>query len=222
MLNSITHVGGFEVSALVSIILVSVILGFALSLIYKYTSEESGKFTIVLAIMPLLVASVIMIVNGSLGTSVAVLGAFGLVRFRSAPGTSWEIVFLFFSMALGLALGMGFISLAIVIFVIVSIILVLLNLINYDSTTQKYRELKITIPEDLSYSGIFDDLFQQYTKRSNFRRVRTTNMGTMYELSYLVELRRPEDEKAFIDEIRCRNGNLTVMLGFVEKDRNLL
>ena len=173
----------------------------------------SGSFAVVLAVLPLLVSVVILIVNGNLGASVAVLGAFGLIRFRSAPGTAREIGFIFFAMAVGLAAGMGFISLAVLITMTAGIFILLLEKLQFGNPVSKERELRITIPEDLNYLGVFDDLFQTYTKFSHLERVKTTNMGTMYELSYRVELRNRAKEKEFIDELRCRNGNLSIIYG---------
>ncbi len=222
MLSSIFHAGTFDVQATAIALTAGLLLGLVISIVYLITSDEPGRFAIVIATMPLLVTAVIMIVNGNLGTSVAVLGAFGLVRFRSAAGSAWEIVFLFFSMAVGLAVGMGFITLAAIVTIVVGILLILLEKIGYGSGVSKQRELKITIPEDLNYSSLFDDLFQRYTKKSEFRRVKTTNMGTMYELDYRVVLRKPEEEKELIDQIRCRNGNLTVIMGLVEREKNML
>jgi hypothetical protein len=222
MLSSIFHAGTFDVQATAVALTAGLLLGLVISIVYLITSDEPGRFAIVIAAMPLLVTAVIMIVNGNLGTSVAVLGAFGLVRFRSAAGSAWEIVFLFFSMAVGLAVGMGFITLAAIITILVGILLILLEKTDYGNGVSKQRELKITIPEDLNYSSLFDDLFQRYTKKAEFRRVKTTNMGTMYELDYRVVLRKPEEEKELIDQIRCRNGNLTVIMGLVEREKNML
>jgi len=222
MLNSIFHEGTFNMESVLIALVVSLALGLLISELYRLTDDNPGKFAIVLAVMPLLISSIIMIVNGNLGTSVAVLGAFGLVRFRSATGTAWEIVFLFFSMAVGLSVGMGFLSLAVIIALATSVVLFVLNRTGYGHKPCKQRELKITIPEDLSYNGIFDDIFDKYTTHSEFNRVKTTNMGTMYELSYRISLRNVALEKDMIDAIRCRNSNLTVSLGFVEKEKNLL
>jgi len=222
MLFSIFHAGTFDARSVTFAFLTALILGIVISIIYHITAEESGKFTVVIAAMPLLISAVILIVNGNLGTSVAVLGAFGLVRFRSAAGTAWEIAFLFFTMAVGLAVGMGFISLAVIITLIVGTTLLLLDRVGYGQGSSRQRDLKITIPEDLNYPGIFDDLFLQYTNKAVFRRIKTTNMGTMYELNYRVELRNPSEEKELIDQIRCRNGNLSVVLGLVERDKNML
>lgn len=221
MLRSIFHVGTFEIWSVLLTLSVSLILGLIISMIYRKCDVCHG-FPIILALMPMLVASVIMIVNGNLGASVAVLGAFGLVRFRSAPGTAKEIGFLFFAMAVGLASGMGFITLALLITLIAGTSFLILEKADFGNVKSNDRLLKITIPEDLDYDGIFDDLFQKYTTRSDLDRVKTTNMGTMYELSYLIRMRNMAQQKNFIDELRCRNGNLTIIMGLVKREKNEL
>ena len=133
-----------------------------------------------------------------------------------------EIGFLFFSMAVGLATGMGFLTLAVLITVIAGTVFFLLEKSGFGNVESKDRQLKITIPEDLDYAGIFDDLFQKYTTHATLDRVKTTNMGTMYELTYLIGMRNMDQQKAFIDELRCRNGNLTIVMGLVKRAKNEL
>ena len=222
MLSSIFHTGTFSIAAVAAAMASALILGLVIALLYQSSTVRPGSFGVVLAVMPLLVASVILIVNGNLGTSVAVLGAFGLVRFRSAPGTAREIGFLFYAMAVGLAVGMGFLSLGAIITLVVGGAIFILERARFGKRDSTERMLRITIPEDLNYTGIFDDLFQTYTKHSALERVKTTNMGTMYELFYRVELRNLDQEKEFIDAIRCRNGNLTIILGLVQQEKNEL
>ncbi|MDY4670164.1 MAG: DUF4956 domain-containing protein [Oliverpabstia sp.] len=222
MLNSIFHPGTFRIEMVAAAMITALILGILIAMLYKTSGVHISSFAVILAVMPLLVTVVIMIVNGNLGTSVAVLGAFGLVRFRSAPGTAREIGFIFFAMAAGLATGMGFLSLAILVTGIIGLVIFVLEKIHFGRALSKERELRITIPEDMDYTGIFDDLFQAYTKTAHLERVKTTNMGTMYELSYRVEMRNMEKEKEFIDELRCRNGNLTIILGLVQREKNEL
>lgn len=222
MLSSIFHVGTFPLAGVAAAMASALILGVVIAFLYQTPSTRPGGFAAVLAIMPLLVTSVIMIVNGNLGTSVAVLGAFGLVRFRSAPGSAREIGFIFYAMAVGLATGMGFLSLAAIITLVVGASILLLEKLHFGRDASAERLLKITIPEDLSYAGIFDDLFQAYTKHAALERVKTTNMGTMYELAYRVELRDINQAKEFIDALRCRNGNLTIILGLVPWEKNEL
>ena len=221
MLKSIFYTGTFEIWSVLTVFAVVLALGLLIAMIFRRCAVSHG-FPVILAVMPMLVASIIMIVNGNLGASVAVLGAFGLVRFRSAPGTSIEIGFMFFAMAVGLAAGMGFLTMAILITVIVGAVFLLLQKTGFGTVESKSRQLKITIPEDLDYDGLFDDLFQEYTTQAVLERVRTSNMGTMYELSYLIELRSMAKQKAFMDKLRCRNGNLTISIGLVQKTKNEL
>ncbi|MEG2174326.1 MAG: DUF4956 domain-containing protein [Oscillospiraceae bacterium] len=222
MLSSVFHAGTFAIQSVLISMAAALVLGIIIALIYQLSSAHIGNFTVILAVLPLLVQSVIMTVNGNLGASVAVLGAFGLVRFRSAPGSAREIGFIFFAMAIGLATGMGFLSLAVLITVVVGIAILLLEKLHFGNAASKERQLRITIPEDLNYMGIFDDLFLLYTKYSHLERVKTTNMGTMYELSYHLEMKRVEQEKELIDALRCRNGNLSIILGIVQRDKNAL
>ena len=220
MLTSILHSGSFVLTCVLTVLGCALFAGLLTALLYRFCYKETGGFVVTLALLPLLVSSVIMIVNGNLGTSVAVLGAFGLIRFRSATGTAREMVFLFFTMAVGLALGMGFITLGAVIFLIGGLLTVALEKSGFASSPSRQRTLKITIPEDLNYNGLFDDLFEKYTRFARLDTVKTTNMGTMFALTYRVEMRAWDQEKAFMDEIRCRNGNLNLTLGLVQRDKN--
>ena len=185
---------------------VSLALGVGLALVSQFRARSSQSFAVTLAILPAVVQVVIMLVNGNIGAGVAVAGAFSLVRFRSAPGTAREIGVLFLGMAIGLATGMGYVGLAVLTFVIVSAALMLLTALHLGGKPAGERILKITIPENLDYEGLFDDLFAQYTTAHTLVKVKTSNMGTLYELEYRVTL--PEDciPKAFLDALRCRNG----------------
>lgn len=211
MLNSIL---GSELT-LVSFLIctaVSLLLGVGTALVSMYRSRTTQSFTVTLAILPAVVQLVIMLVNGNLGAGVAVAGAFSLVRFRSAPGTAKEIGALFLAMAIGLATGMGYVGLAVMAFVIVSAAM-LLTAVNFGGADEHERVLRITIPESLDYDGLFDDLFEKYTKSCVLERVKTSNMGTLYELTYRVILPDGNAPKAFLDELRCRNGNLNITCG---------
>ena len=191
---------------------VSLVLGLIISLTYMSGKSYSKNFITTLAIMPVLVQIVIMLVNGNLGTGVAVMGAFGLVRFRSVPGSSKEISFIFFSMAVGIATGMGYVTFAFVVTLIICLVFLILNKISFGESRLCDRRLKITIPENLDYTHVFDDLFDKYTASVNLERIKTTNLGSMFELNYNISIKNPEEEKEFIDELRCRNGNLTIIL----------
>lgn len=192
---------------------VSLILGLGISVLYMYTNTCSKNFAISLALLPVLVQMVIMLVNGSIGTGVAILGAFGLVRFRSIPGSSKEIIMVFFAMSVGLATGTGLIWIAVFFTMIVGLLFFVLSKTTYGERTSNERDLKITIPENLEYAGLFDDIFEKYTSKSYLDSVKTTNLGSMFELRYRITMKATADEKKMIDEIRCRNGNLTIMCG---------
>lgn len=166
-----------------------------------------------LSLMPAIIQLIIMMVNGNLGTGVAVAGAFSLVRFRSVPGTAREICSIFLAMAIGLATGMGYIGIAATFLIIIGIVSIFLTVSNFGEQKQRDKMLKVTIPEDMDYSDIFDDLFSKYTKKSELVRVKTSNMGSLFELQYEITLVDSGQEKEFIDEIRCRNGNLNIVCG---------
>ena len=213
MLDSIIPAEGLTLSAFLICTAVSLVLGLGAAFVGSFRSRSTQSFAVTLAILPAAVQVVIMLVNGNLGAGVAVAGAFGLVRFRSAPGTAKEIGALFLAMAIGLATGMGYVGLAVIAFVIVAAMMLLLTAVNFGGANEHERELKITIPESLDYDGLFDDLFEKYTKSCVLERVKTSNMGTLYELTYRVILPDGNAPKAFLDELRCRNGNLNIICG---------
>lgn len=193
----------------------SLVLGVGTALLCFFKSHHSQSFLLTLAILPAVVQVVIMLVNGNIGAGVAVAGTFSLVRFRSVPGTAREIGMLFLAMAIGLATGMGYVGVAAVFFVVMAAFVLLLGALRFGAGDQLERELKITIPETLDYDGLFDDLFARYTRSARLERVRTTNMGTLYELDFRVVLKSPQVSKAFLDDLRCRNGNLNIVCGRV-------
>lgn len=190
----------------------SLVLGLIISLVYIYCSEKHSKsFVITLAALPVLVQAVIMMVNGNLGTGVAIMGAFSLIRFRSVAGSAREIGAVFFAMTVGLATGMGYIGFAFIVTAVVALLFILLNKIGYGENNAADKHLKITIPENLNYRGLFDDLFEQYLSSVALEKVKTTNLGSMFEVSYLVKFKNENAEKDFIDAVRVRNGNLPIV-----------
>lgn len=193
--------------------LTSLALGFVIAWIYMYRTQYSKSFVVTLALLPVIVQAVIMLVNGNLGTGVAVMGAFSLIRFRSVPGSAREIGCIFFAMAVGLATSMGYLLLAACFVLLVGGALLLLTATRFGEPKQSERDLRITIPENLDYDGIFDDVFATYTNGVELLRVRTVNMGSLYELQYRIQLKGDTIRKEFIDELRCRNGNLTIVCG---------
>ena len=188
----------------------AIILGIVIALVHKKTTNTSKNFIETIAILPILIAIVIMMVNGNLGTGVAVAGAFSLVRFRSVPGNSKEIMTVFFAMAIGLALGMGHIAFAIIVTIIVCIFILILNYINKNA--KNIQSLTILIPENLDYNNLFDETLKKYTNSYKIEKIKTTNMGSLFELNYLIELKNNINTKQFIDELRIMNGNLKISL----------
>ncbi|MBQ8790501.1 MAG: DUF4956 domain-containing protein [Ruminiclostridium sp.] len=200
-------------------------LGVVLALIYMFKSVYTKSFVVTLAILPAVVAIVIMMVSGSLGAGVAAAGTFSLVRFRSIPGTAKEIGVIFLAMAVGLVCGMGYPIYGLLFVVVVGGAFLLLNAIGFgegkNSTLRKV--LRITVPEDLEYNSMFDDLFEKYTSKHELSQVKTTNLGSLNRLTYNITLKKMGEEKQFIDELRCRNGNLEVNLMSMNADsRELL
>jgi uncharacterized membrane protein YhiD involved in acid resistance len=202
-------------SAVIICTIASLLLGVLAACIYMYKNSYTKNFVLTLALLPAMVQIVIMLVNGNLGTGIAVLGAFGLIRFRSVPGTAREISSIFFAMAIGLATGMGYIGYAVLFLLMIGAMTILIASSKFGEPKGEMKELKITIPENLDYTGLFDDLFTQYTKSHSLRQVKTTNMGSLYELQYHITLANMASEKEFIDELRCRNGNLNISCGRV-------
>ena len=191
----------------------SLLLGLIIAAAYMFKTEHTKSFLATLALLPAVVCVVIMMVNGNIGTGVAVAGAFSLVRFRSAPGSAKEIVALFLATSTGLITGMGYLGFAALFTVIMCAVFILYNLLAQNSKNELLNKtIKITIPEDLDYSGVFEDIFAEYTKKSELVRVKTTNMGSMFRLTYDITLRDATKEKQMIDRIRERNGNLEIMV----------
>ena len=190
----------------------SLVIGILMAFAYMYRTRYTKSFVVTLALLPAVVCVVIMMVNGNVGTGVAVAGAFSLVRFRSVPGTAKEICTLFLAMGAGLIAGMGYLGFAVLFTAVMCIMFVLYNRLDFGTkkNSQIFKTFPITIPEDLDYSGIFDDIFSEFTTSHDLVRVKSTNMGSMFKLTYNVMLRDVTREKEMIDKIRCRNGNLEI------------
>lgn len=190
----------------------SLLLGLIMAFAYMYRTRYTKSFVVTLALLPAVVCVVIMLVNGNVGTGVAVAGAFSLVRFRSVPGTAKEICTLFLAMGAGLIAGMGYLGFSVLFTVVMCAMFLLYNRLDFGAkkNADSYKTFSITIPEDLDYSGIFDDIFAEYTVSHDLTRVKSTNMGSMFKLTYNVVLRDVSREKDMIDKIRCRNGNLEI------------
>lgn len=187
-------------------------IGLVFALVYAHKSVCTKSFVMSLAMLPAIVCLVVMMVSGSIGAGVAVAGTFSLVRFRSAAGSARKICAVFLVMAVGIACGMGYIGYALLFTLIMSTVLLLYNRCGFGlaKNAELNKTLRITIPEDLDYGGVFDDVFEEYTSSHTLQSVKTTNMGSLFKLTYDLTLKRPGCEKAFIDALRCRNGNLEI------------
>ena len=209
MLNSVLSNEITLVSFLICIFS-SIILGVLAALVFNAGSHHSGSWTQSIAMLPSVVTLVIMLVNGNIGAGLAVAGTFAMVRFRSAVGSAKEITGLFYSVAIGLACGMGYVGFAAIFFVIIALFEFCMKKSNFGNAGGSYSKLKITIPENMDYDGLFEDVFEKYTKRHELVKVKTTNMGTLFELVYEIQLKDVHTGKQFMDELRCRNGNLGI------------
>lgn len=195
-------------------VLSSLAIGFALALVHMFRNKYSKSFVVTLTVLPAIVCVVIMAVNGNIGAGVAIAGAFSLVRFRSAPGTAKEIAAIFLAMTTGLLTGMGHIIYAAAFAVIIGVAVLICQAIGFgnEKNAELHKSLRITIPEDLNYTKVFDDLFEKYTSEHKLISSKTTNMGSMFKLDYDITLNSEGIEKEFIDELRCRNGNLEISM----------
>ena len=200
----------------------SVVLGAVCAGVYMFRHSYSKNFVVTLALLPLIVQMVITLVNGNLGAGIAVMGVFNLVRFRSIPGSAKDIGSVFLAMAIGLATGMGFIVLAVLFTIIVAIVNVGYMLSPFGKQKEPEKTLKITIPDDLEYDGVFDDVLKRYTDEHELTMVQTTNMGSLFLLEYAVRMKQPGTEKRMIDELRCRNGNLKITCGRAAASKDVL
>lgn len=214
MFNSIfdNTTAGLEITTALISAGVALVLGIALAITHAKTSQTTKGMMITLALLPLLVMAVMIMINGNLGTSIAILGAFSLIRFRSIAGRAKDLLAVFAAMMIGLALGMGHVLFATVIMIIYIVALVFFSYTHLLEPDRHERVLKVVIPEDLDYEDVFEEIFRKYTSRHHLVRMKTMNMGSLYKLTYDVKLRRKVKEKDFLDAIRVKNMNLKVLL----------
>ena len=212
--------GGFTVGLFLLCLGMAGLCGMMASLIMAKLGEASKGFLISLVVLPMVVCTVILMVNDSVGTGIAVAGAFSLVRFRSVAGKAKDISAIFLVMTAGLARAAGYVIIALVFTLVVSLVILLLSRMGFGR--KDTYELHITIPETLRFAGAFDDLFARYTNSHKLVKTRTSNMGSLYKLSYDLELKDPNAAQAFIDELRCRNGNLEILLSEKMEDSDAL
>lgn len=198
-------------------IAVSLFIGAMLMVMTQWRTRSSDSFSLTIALLPAAVCVVIMMVNGNVGTGVAVAGAFSLVRFRSVAGTAREICSIFIAMTAGLIAGMGYLAYAVLFGLIFGTVTMLYTALNRKPRTT-YRKLHITIPENLEYDGVFDPIFRKYTLSHSLRTVKSTNLGSLFKLTYDLTMRPGTSEKAMLDELRCWNGNLELSLSYQDSD----
>lgn len=204
--------------------LVAAVFGIVIGSVYLAVckkEQRSLSFFLSLIMIPAVVAVVITLVGSNVARAFSIAGVFALVRYRSVPGDGKDIAFVFMAMAAGLSCGLGYLTLGLVVVAVLSVVIILVNFVGRKLVKCECRQLRVLIPEDMDYQGVFDDIFKEYASRTSLERIKTTNMGTLYELTYCVYLKNGVNEKKFLDDIRCRNGNLTVILSKFEPVQGL-
>ena len=197
----------------------SIVIGVIIAIVYMYISKKEGyqkNFIIGLLMLPAVVSVVILLVGSNVARAFSMAGAFALVRFRSAPGNAKDIAVVFFAMASGLACGLGYITFAVIFTVVIILVLVALSITDFADKNAGKKQLRITIPENLNYTHAFDGIFDNFLSSKELTKVKTTNMGTMFELTYIIEMNKDINEKEFIDSLRVVNGNLNITLGMID------
>ncbi len=212
----------FTLAQFLLCILCGLLIGALIGAFYAYHNEHTESFVSTIVVIPAVVATIILAVNGSIGTGIAVAGAFALIRFRSAPGKAKEIGAIFLAMASGLLIGVGYLGYAVLFTIVVGIFFSIYGKFTSDADAEKpvKKVLNVTVPEGLDYCGILDDILDRYASYHHMKKVKTTNMGSMFRLTYDVTLIDESQSKKMIDEIRCRNGNLEVSLADAETDES--
>ncbi len=224
-LFNVTNDGTVTAGTIFSAMIAALILGFIIAGTYAFIMKKenaSVSFFMTLVLLPALVSLIIVLISGDAAKALSIAGVFTLVRFRSQPGDGRDLSFILLAMAAGLATGMHYMTVAAVLVLVACVIIVLIAKIAENFFKTETKSLKIVIPEDMNYSDAFTDIFNKYTVSNNLEKVKTTNMGTLYELSYIVKMKKEADEKGFLDEIRVRNGNLNITLSkLIKKETQL-
>ena len=213
MLNSLFIRGSVSLPSLLLCLGAAIVLGVLSALLYSKKNPCTSSFATTLALLPMISSAVILVVNSNLGAGIAVAGAFSLVRFRSVQGSAREILAVFLAVVLGMCLGAGYLGVAALVFALYALMILLLDAVHFGRESEMRRELKISVPESLDYDGLFDDLLNAHAKEWTLERVRTAEMGSVYQLTFHVTLPQNFQSRPLLDEIRTRNGNLPVSLG---------
>jgi len=223
MLSSIAGTTDITIATVLCVTASSIVLGIIISLVYMRTNDKNGYnsgFATTLIMLPLIISIIILLVGNNVARAFSLAGAFSIIRFRSVPGEPKDIAYVLFTLAIGLACGMGFIGYGVIFTIILCLLMVVLDKVKFANPTSKNMQLKITVPEDLNYEDAFDEVLNLYTNSWHIQNVRTRDFGAVFELTYILNLRSDVNNKSFIDELRCRNGNLKISLtlsGFEEK-----
>ena len=199
----------------------SIILGLIISISYMKTSKEevvTSGFAVTLIMLPAIISIIILLVGNNVARAFSLAGAFSIIRFRSEPKDPKDISYIFFTLAVGLSAGMGYVGYAVLFTIILCLIMFILKFINYGEADKSFFELRITIPENLNYENVFDDVLKKYTSSWKFKKVKTKEFGSLFEITYTVVM-KTENQKKFIDELRCRNGNLGVVLSVPQEEK---
>lgn len=215
-------VSTLNAKTILTVMLACTLAGLLIALVYLFTSRSEGcsqSFCLTLVVLPVIISIIILLVGNSVARAFSLAGAFTIIRFRSAPGDPKDIAYVFFTLAAGLACGMGYIAYGILFTIVLCLIMLLLHAVNFASVSNSPMRLKITIPEDLNYKGLFDDTLSRYASHYRLTAVKTVDFGSLFELSYSVVLDDNADQKQFIDELRCKNGNLTVHLSLAAQNQ---
>lgn len=211
----------FTFSNALIVIISSIILGLIISLSYMKTNKKSGYnsgFITTLVMLPLIISIIILLVGNNVARAFSLAGAFSIIRFRSAPGDPKDISYVFFTLAVGLSCGMGYIGYAVIFTVVLCALMLILNFFKFGINKSESMELKITVPEDLNYEDAFKEILNNYTKAWKLDRIRTRDFGALFELNYKINLPENISQKKFLDELRCRNGNLNISLTLSSND----
>lgn len=214
----------FTLANTLIVIISSIFLGLAISLIYMKTNKKTGYssgFTITLVMLPVIISIIILLVGNNVARAFSLAGAFSIIRFRSAPGDPKDISYVFFTLAVGLTCGMGYIGYAIIFTFILCALMLIIDLTKFSAPKSRSMQLKITIPEDLNYEGVFDEILDKYNNSWSIARVRTRDFGALFELSYIIHMKPDANQKNFLDELRCINGNLNISLTLASFDEKV-
>lgn len=214
-----TFADSIDLGSTILIILSSLLLGLGISLVYMFTHKKeryTSGFTIALIMLPAIIAMIILLVGNNVARAFSLAGAFSLIRFRSAPGDSKDIAFVFFTLGVGLSCGMGYIGYATLFAIILCGVMIMLDKIDFGENRKSIMKLKIVIPEDMDYQGVFDDVLEEYTSNRELSKIRTTQFGSLFEITYEIALKDMNKSKEFIDKLRCKNGNLNITLSMMD------